>query len=136
MTCVTITRGTRNANIREYCLSRKGVPDLDDVLSKGRSRERMQQHNRQMIGNTDTARREIVLKQEPAISVKKRVGKYSGKYELEKSHKEAFETTKKCKFCGFNWPHVNGQISCPAWGKECHKCSQKNHFARCCIKKV
>ena len=31
MTCVTITRCTTNANIREYCLSRKGVPDLDDV---------------------------------------------------------------------------------------------------------
>ena len=46
MTCVTITRGTTNANIQEYCLSRKGVPDLDDVLSKGRSRESMQQHNR------------------------------------------------------------------------------------------
>ena len=55
---------------------------IDDVLSKGRSRESMQQHNRQMIGNTDTAGREIVLKQEPAFAVKKRVGKY----ELEKSH--------------------------------------------------
>ena len=137
MTCVTITRGTTNANIREYCLSRKGVPDLDDVVSKGRSRESMQQHNRQMIGNTDTAGRQIVLKQEPAFAVKKRVGKYSGKYELEKGHKEAFETIKKCKFCGFNWPHANGQISCPVWGKECfHKCFQKNHFARCCLSKV
>ena len=112
------------------------MPDLDDVLSKGRSRESMQQHNRQMIGNTDTAGREIVLKQEPAFAVKKRVGKYSGKYELEKSHKEAFEAAKKCKFCGFNWPHANGQISCPAWGKECHKCFQKNHFSRCCLNKV
>ena len=33
-TCATITRGTTNANIREYCLSRKDVPDLD-VLYKG-----------------------------------------------------------------------------------------------------
>ena len=87
MTCVTITRGTTNANIREYCLSRKGVPDLDDVLSKGRSRESMQQHNRQVIGNTDTGDREIALKQEPAFAVKKRVGKYSGKHELEKSYR-------------------------------------------------
>ena len=23
-------------------------------------------------------------------------------------------------------------MSCPAWVKECHKCSQKNHFVRCC----
>ena len=68
------------------------------MMSKGRSRENMQQHNKQMIGNTDTLGREIVLKQEPAFAVKKRVGKYSGKYELEKSHKEAFETAKKCKF--------------------------------------
>ena len=40
MTCVTITTGTMNANIPEYCLERKGVPELDDVLSKGRSREK------------------------------------------------------------------------------------------------
>ena len=86
-----------------------------------------------MIGNTDTVGREIVLKQEPAFAVKKPAGKYSGKYDLEKSHKEAFETAKKCKFCGFNWPHANGQISCPAWGKECHECFQKNHFACCCL---
>jgi hypothetical protein len=43
-----------------------------------------------------------------------------------------FESSKKCKFCGFNWPHPKGPTSCPAWGKECRKCLQKNHFARCC----
>jgi hypothetical protein len=52
---VTITRGTTSVNIHEYCLSRSGVPNLDDVLAKGRSRESMKQHGREMIGNTDTA---------------------------------------------------------------------------------
>ena len=132
MTSVTITRGTMSANIREYSLSQRGVPDLDDVLARGRSRESMRQHNKEMIGNTDTSGREITLKSEPTFAVKGRYGKYSGRYELEKNQREIFEASKKCKFCGFDWPHPKGQVSCPAWGKECHKCSQKNHFARCC----
>jgi predicted HicB family RNase H-like nuclease len=61
---VTITRGTTSVNIREYCLSLSGVPTLDDVLAKGRSRESMKQHDREMIGNTDTAGRGITFKSE------------------------------------------------------------------------
>jgi hypothetical protein len=38
---VTIPRGTTSVNIREYCLSRSGVPNLDDLLAKGRSRKSM-----------------------------------------------------------------------------------------------
>ena len=41
MVSVTITRGTMNATIREHRLSRRGRPDLDDVLAKGRNRESM-----------------------------------------------------------------------------------------------
>ena len=66
---VTITRGTTSVNIREY-LSRSEVPNLDDVLAKGRSRESMKQHDREMIGNTDTAGRNIALKTESAFAVK------------------------------------------------------------------
>ena len=129
---VTITRGTTNANIREYCLSRSGAPNLDEVLTKGRCRESMKQHDREMIGNTDTAGREITVKTEPTFAVKSSYGKYSSRFQLEKNQKAMFESSKKCKFCGFNWPHPKGPTSCPAWGKECHKCLQKNHFARCC----
>ena len=43
-----------------------------------------------------------------------------------------FEPNNKCKFCGGDWPHPKGQVSCPAYGKECRKCLRKNYFARCC----
>ena len=52
MTGVTITRRTTNANIREYCSSRSGVPNLDDILAKGCSRESMKQHDKEIIGNS------------------------------------------------------------------------------------
>ena len=107
---VTITRGTTSVNIREYCLSRSGVPNLDDVLAKGRSRESMKQHDREMIGNTDTAGREITFKSEPAFTVKSRYRKYSTKFDLEKNQKAMFDTNRKCKFCGFDWPHPKGPI--------------------------
>ena len=39
---------------------------------------------------------------------------------------------KACYNCGGSWPH-RGQ--CPAYGKVCHACNRKNHFAKCCRSK-
>ena len=33
-----------------------------------------------------------------------------------------------CNFCG----HTHGKGKCPAFGKECHRCSGKNHFGKMC----
>ena len=41
-------------------------------------------------------------------------------------HKEP----QRCKFCGGK--HVLRKELCPAYGKECNKCKQKNHFGNCC----
>ena len=38
---------------------------------------------------------------------------------------------KQCRFCGFD--HLKGK--CPAYGKECRKCSRRNHFASRCPEK-
>ena len=37
-----------------------------------------------------------------------------------------------CKFCGKK--HVRSREVCPAWGKNCSKCREKNHFAVKCSK--
>ena len=37
-----------------------------------------------------------------------------------------------CKFCGKK--HVRSREECPAWGKSCSKCGEKNHFAVRCTK--
>jgi hypothetical protein len=60
----------------------------------------MKQHDREMIGNTDTAGREITFKSEPAFTVKSRYGKYSATFDLEKNQKALFDTNRKCKFVG------------------------------------
>ena len=38
---------------------------------------------------------------------------------------------KTCSKCGMSHP----LRECPAWGKKCHKCSNKNHFSTCCRSK-
>lgn len=37
-----------------------------------------------------------------------------------------------CKFCGKN--HVWNKLKCPAWGKTCLSCKEKNHFKNFCPK--
>ena len=39
----------------------------------------------------------------------------------------------QCFKCDFDYPHEN---KCPAEGKECKACGQRNHFARCCRNSV
>ena len=45
-------------------------------------------------------------------------------------------STKKisCKFCGYD--HELDRKKCPAWGKACKRCKEKNHFAKKCTKKT
>ena len=37
-----------------------------------------------------------------------------------------------CKFCGYD--HQPDRKMCPAWGKKCKRCKEKNHFAKKCKK--
>jgi len=39
-----------------------------------------------------------------------------------------------CKFCGYE--HPLKKQKCPAWGKTCKKCKQKNHFAKKCSRRT
>ena len=36
-----------------------------------------------------------------------------------------------CHYCGSTGGHKPGE-NCPAYGKQCLKCSKYNHFAKCC----
>src|SRR5690606_7675736 len=36
----------------------------------------------------------------------------------------------ECRFCGQS--HIAQRERCPAWGKQCYKCSRYNHFAAKC----
>ena len=49
--------------------------------------------------------------------------------------KEQLGDKKKCNKCGFDWPHTNGQDSCPAKINICKICRIKGHYERVCNKK-
>ena len=149
MPILSVARGTSSQLVRDYCLSHKGIPELEVVLLKGRSKESTIYKNREMTGNLDTAGREVAVKQEKtdietAYAVRNRYGKYSKRYELDQTQRQYYssqnkgktearsETSKLCNFCGYAWPHLGGQTKCPAYQKECRNCGRKNHFARCC----
>jgi len=39
---------------------------------------------------------------------------------------------QNCKYCGLK----HAKRNCPAYGKTCHKCGRKNHFATVCKTKI
>ena len=46
------------------------------------------------------------------------------------SHPQAQDIVHECKYCG----GTHSKRRCPAYGKICHRCKKKNHFARVCRK--
>ena len=46
-------------------------------------------------------------------------------------HRAKGSQGKTCGKCGMSHP----PRKCPAWGKKCHKCGNKNHFSTCCRSK-
>ena len=89
-----------------------------------------------VIGITDNHLRQYLLR-EPALildSVLKL--KINHIYKFRKSHRSweqnpNLEVIMKCKFCS----RTNNKGSCPAYGKICNNCGNKDHFAKCCTKK-
>ena len=59
------------------------------------------------------------------------------KKKLERPSDEKFNMKSKkisCKFCGYE--HPLDKKKCPAWGKTCKKCKQKNYFAKKCSRRT
>ena len=49
------------------------------------------------------------------------------------SPKAANKPAKKCRNCGYDWPHKGGQFKCPARRKQCSKCSKMGHLSSLCM---
>ena len=102
MPILSAARGTVSQSVRDYNLSHKGIPELETVLLKGRSKEITIYKNREMTGNLDTAGREVTTKldktdKETAYAMKRRFGKYSNRYGLDQTQKQNYSRQNKGK---------------------------------------
>ena len=61
------------------------------------------------------------------------VNKLTGARSKQRHTQNVNSHSMQCFKCGFDYPHEN---KCPAEGKECKACGQRNHFARCCRNSV
>ena len=66
-----------------------------------------------------------------------RVDRRVKKSRVPGSDKSTWSTSRSdeinCRYCGFM--HVRDKTKCPAYGKSCKVCGQRNHFAKRCSKK-
>ena len=67
MPILSLVRGTSSQSVRDYCLSHKGVPELEAVLLKGEVR-RVQFTKTELTGNLDTAGREVTVELEKKLT--------------------------------------------------------------------
>ena len=117
MPILSLTRGTSSQSGRDYCLSHKGIPQLEAVLLKV-GEVRTVYKNRKTTGKLDTAEREVTVKLgktdiETAYAVKSRFGKYSNRHEFDQTQEQNYSSQNKgktevvsgasklCNFCGY-----------------------------------
>jgi hypothetical protein len=112
-----VVLGIRDDRVRERLL-RDTKPTLDRVMETIRAKEMAEHQLKTIVGDGEDPKVNKVFKAN----------------HMEKRPKKQYNGTEiDCKFCGHE--HERNKESCPAWGKECRKCSRKNHFASKCLAK-
>ena len=107
-----IVLGTKNKQVQVTLLNYKDLT-LDKALSICRSSELTEQHLTK-INDVSTS----------TVSAIRTEG-------MEKKTRDRKED-QNCKYCGLK----HAKRNCPAYGKTCHKCRRKNHFATVCKTKI
>ena len=70
-----------------------------------------------------------------AISNYKKSKKAFHEQQHQQQPHQQHDETKLCHNCGFEWPHANGQRSCPARNNICKICKIKGHYEKLCKKR-
>ena len=106
-----IVLGTKSKQVRVTLLDQKKLT-LDKALSVCHSSELTEQHLLKMNNNSTSNVNSLqnVLQKEREWKCEQR----------------------NCEYCGFK----HAKRKCPAYGKVCHKCNRKNHFANVCKTKA
>ena len=119
-----ITCGVSDHGLRERMLREPGI-NLKKAVELGQAAEETKLHAKQLA--EDMSRSVHKIKKHKHGIPKDKEEKHS------KSHaKTAVKMINNCKFCAGS--HPRGK--CPAYGQKCNSCHKKNHFARCCNRKV
>ena len=118
--------GLRDIKLKERLMETD--KSLEDTLKSARIVETSRQHLQSITSNgaksTDTV--------EAVDLVGQRNPKTQRNKASNQKNKERKSIGKPCSKCGTE--HI--PMRCPAYGKQCHKCKQVNHFAKMCQKKI
>lgn len=120
-----LLRGIKYQTVRKEVLAATDKDSVDDIL--GRVREiALIASSIRATGKTPVINHESInaFGKSQRKSKPKRWGEERDEYR-EKS-------SKKCFNCGGRYPH---QGQCPATGKTCNECGERDHFVRCCPKR-
>ena len=119
---VFVTKGRLQAR-----LLRETDLDLEKAIGICRADEMAEQHGKEFE------------KQRNIDKVKVKSAKSSTNKSSKPPKKQTTSTTSipmlkyDCRFCGKK--HLANKESCPAYGVDCHKCGEGNHFSKLCPKK-
>ena len=106
-----IVLGTKNKQVQVSLLNQKDLT-LEKALSTCRSSELTEQHLTR-INDVSTSSLNAMRTESDGQKFRK---------------KTRDSQDQNCKYCGLK----HAKRNCPAYGKTCHKCGRKNHFATVC----
>ena len=130
-----IIQGCYSSRLRRKILQ-ESEKSLNDILKMARSLELSEQHAVEMEGaSSSTARAPDPVNRVKPVKNQQPPRKFS-KPQSQKNSSRSYQprqyrpsSTKKCWFCGGEYPH---QGTCPAKGKICNFCQKPDHLASVC----
>ena len=116
-----IVCGVIDNSLRERLL-RDADLTLDKAIASGHAAEETRLHAKELNSFQNNVEVNKVSRKQ-GYDVRKK----TTSNELDKQSRKSWDVIKRCKFC--NSTHNRGQ--CPAYGKKCRACKQRNHFQMC-----
>ena len=109
-------------SFERYCFNKRNTESVDRFVAELKTRAR--------TCNLCDCIRESILRDCIVLGTE-------NEQTTKKLLKERSLTLRKnifCKFCGYE--HTPDKKKCPAWGKICNRCGEKNHLGKKCRQKI
>lgn len=120
------------SRVREKGLRNKDIT-LVDLLAYGRTLETTTLQGKAISGSLSTPQQpaQVNKLQKKYADTRAKPRQNFGKSGDQGQSNSNKPKSAKCRGCG-STSHGKRHKECPAWGKVCHKCKRKNHFATVC----